>query len=101
MKHYVAIGEASVRLGICQTPIRGWDREGHIQCYRTPGGQCRISLIELERILNEGFTEEHERTGETKTLDDSKTAIYARVPSHDQKKKDDLDRQIKTVLEYY
>ena len=32
--------------------------------------------------------------------DGSKTAIYARVSSHDQKKKGDLDRQIEVAKEY-
>ncbi|MFX0094964.1 MAG: helix-turn-helix domain-containing protein [Candidatus Hodarchaeota archaeon] len=38
MQHFVAIGEASIRFGVCRTTIRRWDKDGKIHCYRTPGG---------------------------------------------------------------
>ncbi|MFX0065885.1 MAG: helix-turn-helix domain-containing protein [Candidatus Hermodarchaeota archaeon] len=38
--------------GVCRTTIRRWDKDGNIQCYRTPGGHRRISLVEIERILS-------------------------------------------------
>lgn len=100
MKHYVTIGEASKRLGVCIKTIRRWDKGGKIQCYRTPGGHRRFALIELERIISGGLTDELEREGEMGSLNGSKTAIYARVSSHDQKKKGDLDRQIEVAKEY-
>ncbi|MFX0065138.1 MAG: helix-turn-helix domain-containing protein [Candidatus Hermodarchaeota archaeon] len=83
MKHYVAIGEASIMLGVCRTTIRRWDAAGHIQWYRPPGGHRRISLVEIERILNEDIKEDLKGTDGPEALKGSKTAIYARVSSHD------------------
>ena len=100
MKYYVAIGEASKRLGVCIKTIRRWDRDGKIHCYRAPGGHRRFAIIEIERIISGGLTEEVEALGGSESLHDSKTAIYARVSSHDQKKKGDVDRQIEVAKEY-
>lgn len=100
MKYYLTIGEASVRLGVCVTTLRRWDRNGKIQCYRTPGGHRRFALVEIERIISGDLTEELECFGVSESLSGSKTAIYARVSSHDQKKKGDVDRQIEVVKEY-
>ena len=100
MKYSVAIGEASKRLGVCIKTIRRWDRDGKIHCYRTPGGHRRFAIIEIERIISGGLTEEVEALGGSESLHDSKTAIYARVSSHDQKKKGDVDRQIEVAKEY-
>lgn len=87
-------------LGVCRTTIRRWDAAGHIQCYRTPGGHRRISLIEIERILTEAIKEDLKGTDGPETLAGTKTAIYARVSSHDQKKKGDLNRQIEAAKKY-
>ncbi|MFX0062122.1 MAG: IS607 family transposase [Candidatus Hermodarchaeota archaeon] len=100
MKHYVAIGEASKRLGVCIKTLRRWDKDGKIHCYRTPGGHQRFALVEIERIISGGLTEEVECLGESESLRGSKTAIYARVSSHEQKKKGDLARQIEVAKEY-
>ncbi|MFX0090357.1 MAG: IS607 family transposase [Candidatus Hodarchaeota archaeon] len=100
MRHYVAIGEASKLLGVCIKTLRRWDKGGKIRCYRTPGGHRRFAIIEIERIISGGLTEEVEDLGGSETLYGSKAAIYARVSSHDQKKKGDLDRQIEVAKEY-
>ncbi|MFX0062138.1 MAG: IS607 family transposase [Candidatus Hermodarchaeota archaeon] len=99
MKYYVAIGEASKLLGVCIKTIRRWNKEGKIHCYRTLGGHRRLAMIEIERIISEGLTEEGEDLDEAEALHGSKTAIYARVSAHDQKKKGDLDRQIEVAQE--
>ncbi|MFX0061637.1 MAG: IS607 family transposase [Candidatus Hermodarchaeota archaeon] len=100
MKYYVAIGEASKLLGVCIKTLRSWNKDGKIHCYRTPGGHRRFAMIEIERIISEGLTEEVEDLDESEPLYGSKTAIYARVSSHDQKKKGDVDRQIEVAKEY-
>jgi predicted site-specific integrase-resolvase len=100
MKHFVAIGRASKILGVCIKTIRRWNKDGKIHCYRTPGGHRRFAIIELERIMSGGLLDELEETDVNNPLDGSKTAIYARVSSHDQKKKGDLDRQIEVAKEY-
>jgi len=92
MKHYLTIGEASVRLGVCLTTLRRWNRDDKIHCYRTPGGHRRFALIEVERIISGNVTEKVEGIDASGSLNGSKTAIYARVSSHDQKKKGDLAR---------
>jgi putative resolvase len=100
MKYYVVIGEASKLLGVCIKTIRRWDDDGKIHCYRTPGGHRRFAIIEIERIISEGLTEGIEDLDGSESLHGSKTAIYARVSSHDQKKKGDLKRQIEVAKEY-
>ena len=99
MKHYLTIGEASVRLGVCLTTLRRWNRDGKIHCYRTPGGHRRFALIEVERIISENVTEKVVGIDASGSLNGSKAAIYARVSSHDQKKKEDLARQIGAAKE--
>lgn len=100
MKHYIGIGEASILLGVCRTTIRRWDKDGKIQCYRTPGGHRRFSLIEIERIVSNDIISDVERLDDPQAEVGAKTAIYARVSSHDQKKKGDLDRQIEAAIKY-
>jgi putative resolvase len=100
MKYHIAIGEASKLLGVCIKTIRRWNKDGKIHCYCTPGGHRRFAIIEVERIISEGLTEEAEDLDESGTLCGTKTAIYARVSSHDQKKKGDVDRQIEVAKEY-
>ncbi|MFX1534939.1 MAG: hypothetical protein ACFFDI_12005 [Promethearchaeota archaeon] len=56
-----------------------------------------ISLVEIERVLSEDLKEDFEGTDSPEALKGSKVAIYARVPSHDQKKKDDLDDRLKRL----
>lgn len=100
MKHYLPIGEASVRLGVCVTTLRRWDRDGKIRCYRTPGGHRRFALFEIERILSGDLVEDLEAGKGVGSLNSLKPAIYTRVSSHDQKKKGDLERQIEAAKDY-
>jgi excisionase family DNA binding protein len=44
--------QAAVYLGISLATIRRWTDAGHISCYRTPGGQRRFSLAQLEDFMN-------------------------------------------------
>ena len=86
MDRYVAIGEASVALGVSITTLRRWEAEGKLIPERTAGRQRRYDLAKLKPELFLGAPQ------------DRKTIAYARVSSHDQK--DDLERQ-KQVLELY
>ncbi|MFX1298917.1 MAG: helix-turn-helix domain-containing protein [Promethearchaeota archaeon] len=52
MVRFYRIDEAAFLLGVCPKTIRRWDAAGKITCYRTLGGHRRISLGEIERILN-------------------------------------------------
>ena len=56
-----------------------------IKCISTPGGHRRIHLSEIQRII-EGKKRRYSKKKRG-------VATYARVSSHDQKNKGDLDRQ--------
>ena len=93
MTTYYRISEAALLLGICTKTIRRWDAAGKIECKRTLGGHRRISLIEIECILNHTSNTQNSQA-------DAAVAIYCRVSSHDQKKKGDLNRQIDAAQEF-
>ena len=78
------MSEAANVLGVCVKTIRRWHLAGLIDCFRTVGGHRRFLLVEIHRI-QQGL----ERVPDTRS-----TAIYARVSSHEQKQKGDLQRQI-------
>ena len=61
-----------------------------IDCFRTVGGHHRFLLIEIQRI--------HE--GRKRPPDTRNTAVYARVSSHEQKQKGDLQRQIQQASDF-
>ena len=69
---------------VSTTSIRRWDKAGKIQCFRTPGGHRRIELVEVKRI----------KSGQALQSKVVQPAVYARVSSHEQKQKGDLQRQI-------
>ncbi len=81
------VSHAARLLGVCITTIHRWDANSKIQCYRTPGGHRRIPISEIRRIHGYITIPGAER----------RTAIYARVSSHDQKKKGNLQKQIETT----
>lgn len=81
------VSQAARLLGVCIITIHRWDANSKIQCYRTPGGHRRIPISEIRRLQGSMSIPAAER----------RTAIYARVSSHDQKKKGDLQRQIDTA----
>lgn len=90
MNEYIRVGIAAELLGVCTETIRRWDNDGKISCHRTVGGHRRIAMLEIKRVLN----------GEEQDTNKKKLAIYARVSSHEQKKKGDLDRQIEAAKMY-
>lgn len=49
----VPIGTAARMLGVTVETIRRWNREGLINATRTPGGQRRFSIEEIERVKSE------------------------------------------------
>jgi putative resolvase len=90
MGKYYRISEAALLLGVCSKTIRRWDAAGKIECKRTVGGHRRISILEINRILNRLYKNQD-------LQEDTATAIYCRVSSHEQKKKGDLTRQIEAA----
>ena len=89
---YYSVSQTGTLLGVCPTTIRRWDNKNMIKCIRTPGGHRRIHKTEIERII----------AGKKRRYVKKKrgVATYARVSSHDQKKKGDLFRQQEKLRDY-
>ena len=83
---YYSISQAAFLLGVCTTTIRRWDKLGLIKCVRTPGNHRRIHKDEIARII----------AGKKRRYRKKKRGmvLYARVSSHEQKQKGDLQRQL-------
>jgi excisionase family DNA binding protein len=64
--------QAAVYLGVSLATIRRWTDAGHVNCYRTPGGQRRFSRAQLD-----GFVASMQQG----TGDDQAIAIDARAAS--------------------
>ena len=43
--------QAARRLGVSVSTVRRWSDAGHLQAYRTPGGQRRFSVEELDAFV--------------------------------------------------
>ena len=89
---YYSVSNAGLLLGVCPTTIRRWDKNALIKCIRTLGGHRRIHISEIQRII-EGKRRRYSKKKRG-------VATYARVSSHDQKKKGDLDRQQRKLEDY-
>ncbi len=85
MDRYVAIGEASIALGVSITTLRRWESEGKLIPERTAGRQRRYDLAKLKPELFHAAPQTR------------KTIAYARASSGDQ---NNLESQ-KQVLELY
>jgi excisionase family DNA binding protein len=44
--------EAARHLGVSISTVRRWSDAGHLQGYRTPGGQRRFSVAQLDEFLD-------------------------------------------------
>ena len=90
MNTYLSISKAAKNLGVCTKTLRRWDKAEKLRCSRTPGGHRRITIVEIERLLQGTLEGSQAQT----------TAIYSRVSSHEQKQKGDLERQAQAAEEY-
>jgi excisionase family DNA binding protein len=43
--------QAARHLGVSASTIRRWSDDGYVRCYRTPGGQRRFAVTELEKFM--------------------------------------------------
>ena len=91
-----SIGIAAAILGVCVKTLRRWDKNNEITCFRTMGGHRRFSSNEIKRILNGKIKEKNNQPEETTKI----CAIYARVSSHKQSKRGDLNRQSELLKNY-
>ena len=92
-KEKYTIGEVAALLNIHVKTIQRWDREGIFKCERTHTNRRVINRDSLISILND-------RGLLFNDINNSKIdVIYARVSSHEQKTKGDLDRQVAFLVE--
>jgi molybdopterin-binding protein len=49
----IRIGEAAEMLGVSVETVRRWERDGRLHAARTDGGQRRVPLDEVRRLLDE------------------------------------------------
>jgi molybdopterin-binding protein len=50
---FLRIGQAAAVLGVSVDTLRRWDDEGALQVERTAGGQRRVPVAEVQRLLAE------------------------------------------------
>lgn len=48
----IPIGEVSRLLGVSISTVRNWERVGKIASFRTPGGQRRFRVEDIEALRN-------------------------------------------------
>lgn len=84
MQH-VTPKEAAKILGVHVSSLRRWENEGKLRAIRTPGGQRRFILEEVEKVA-----------GVPRTV---RTVCYGRVSTHSQQ--DDLQRQLEHLRTRY
>lgn len=84
MSGLVPLRKAAEILGCGTSTLRTWDKNGSLVAIRTPGGQRRYRIEDLERF--QGIAKKTTQRSDA-------VAVYARVSSHEQKAKGDLDRQ--------
>lgn len=80
----VTLRKAAEMLGCGVSTLRTWDNTGKLVAVRTPGGQRRYRLEDLERV--QGLVPTPMRSANS-------VAVYSRVSSREQKASGDLDRQ--------
>jgi diguanylate cyclase (GGDEF)-like protein/excisionase family DNA binding protein len=59
--HSVRVQQAADLLGVSASTVRRWAASGRIACQRTPSGQRRFPLGDLDRALREGAPADHDR----------------------------------------
>jgi len=84
MEH-VTPKEAAKILGVHVSSLRRWENEGKLKAIRTPGGQRRFILSEVEKVA-----------GVPRTI---RIVCYGRVSTHSQQ--DDLQRQLEHLRYSY
>jgi len=51
-KRLMHVGEAATYLGVSAASLRNWSDKGLVPFYRTPGGQRRYELPDLDRFID-------------------------------------------------
>jgi len=88
----LSMAETCLRLNVSQETLRNWDADGTLKPIRTKGGHRRYKQSDINAYM--GIKEEEVNRNLLPV------ATYARVSSHEQKQKGDLDRQSQRLSEY-
>jgi excisionase family DNA binding protein len=48
---FLNVGEAAEYIGVSAASLRKWSNEGFVPVYRTPGGQRRFALQDLDDFM--------------------------------------------------
>ena len=91
-QRYVSIGKAADLIGVHVDTLREWDAEGKLIPVKTPGNHRRYLLEDIESLCG--------NAPKKPKSDLVRVATYARVSSHEQKQKGDLERQAGRILSY-
>ena len=89
----LSIGKTANVLGVHIDTLREWDKEGKLVPVKTFGGHRRYKWSDIEAFCGEV----KEKKEDSDTI---RVATYARVSSHEQKTKGDLERQNGRILVY-
>lgn len=92
MAELLNIAQAAKYLNVSIDTLRLWDKSGKLKPLKTPGGHRRYDKSTLNDFIG------YEKT--IKEQAEVVCATYARVSSHEQKQKGDLDRQSQRLSEY-
>jgi putative resolvase len=92
-KRLVSISKAADQLGVCIDTLREWDKAGTLVSVKTAGNHRRYRIEDIEK-MNGTFIEGQAKQGKVRV------GVYARVSSHEQKQKGDLERQVGRILKY-
>ena len=91
--HFLTIKQASEYLNVSQDTLRRWDKDNKLKPFKTNGNHRRYRKEDLDKYL--GIITEQKENDKNIII-----ATYARVSSHEQKQKGDLDRQSQRLSEY-
>ena len=91
-KQLVSIGKAADELGVCIDTLREWDKSGYLTPVKTKGNHRRYRLSDIDNLKGE--------VSEKRPDERVRVAVYARVSSHEQKQKGDLERQTGRILKH-
>jgi excisionase family DNA binding protein len=50
-RHFMNVGQAAEYLGVSAASLRNWSDQGKVPVYRTPGGQRRYRVTDLEKFI--------------------------------------------------
>ena len=50
-RHFLNVGQAADYLGVSAASLRNWSDQGKVPVYRTPGGQRRYRVTDLEKFI--------------------------------------------------